>query len=203
MARLSGVVWSRCGREPPGSRRIAGRVIDCARLSGVGAGGRRARPREPGGRAGDGVQRGRCGVGGALGRIHAERRRGAIVDGEGRRGVSGHERGAERRVAVADAGAGDRAGRGRRAGFGRRAVAGRRDEGMAGLREEARRVVLGSIDRDELHRRQRAARVVPHWVDGEGMVAGQFRLPPEVGVPFVEPSRCRDRPGAPRRPQAR
>ncbi len=57
--------------------------------------------------------------------------------------------------------------------------------GMAGLREEARRVVLGSIDRDELHRRQVAARTVRHWVDGEGMVAGQFRLPPEVGVPFV------------------
>jgi len=58
-------------------------------------------------------------------------------------------------------------------------------QGMAGLREEARRIVLGSIDRDELHRRQRAARSVRHWVDGEGMVAGQFRLPPEVGVPFV------------------
>jgi hypothetical protein len=57
--------------------------------------------------------------------------------------------------------------------------------GMAGLRDEARRVVLGSIDRDELHRRQVAARMVRHWVDGEGMVAGQFRLPPEVGVAFV------------------
>ena len=58
-------------------------------------------------------------------------------------------------------------------------------KGMAGLREEARRVVLGSIDRDELHRRQVAARSVRHWVDGEGMVAGQFRLPPSVGVRFV------------------
>ena len=57
--------------------------------------------------------------------------------------------------------------------------------GMAGLREEARRVVLGSIDRDELHRRQRAARSLRHWVDGEAMVAGQFRLPPAVGVSFV------------------
>ncbi len=58
--------------------------------------------------------------------------------------------------------------------------------GMAGLREEARRVVLGSIDRDELHRRQVAARIgAGTWVDGEGMVAGQFRLAPEVGVPFV------------------
>jgi hypothetical protein len=58
--------------------------------------------------------------------------------------------------------------------------------GMLGLREEARRVVLGSIDRDELHRRQWAARSVQRWVDGEGMVAGRFRLPPEVGVPFGE-----------------
>jgi hypothetical protein len=58
-------------------------------------------------------------------------------------------------------------------------------KGMAGLREDARRVVLGAIDRDELHRRQRAARSVRHWVDGDGMVAGQFRLPPDVGVPFV------------------
>ncbi|HEY3673279.1 MAG TPA: hypothetical protein VGN51_20260, partial [Acidimicrobiia bacterium] len=57
--------------------------------------------------------------------------------------------------------------------------------GMAGLRSEARRVVLGSCDREVLHRRQVASRSVRHWVDGEGMVAGQFRLPPEVGVPFV------------------
>ena len=58
-------------------------------------------------------------------------------------------------------------------------------QGMAGLRAEARRVVLGSIDREELHHRQVGARTVRHWVDGEGMVAGQFRLAPEVGVPFV------------------
>jgi hypothetical protein len=57
--------------------------------------------------------------------------------------------------------------------------------GMAGLREESRRIVLGSIDREELHRRQRAARSFRHWIDGEGMVAGQFRLPPDVGVPLV------------------
>jgi hypothetical protein len=60
-----------------------------------------------------------------------------------------------------------------------------KSRGMAGLREESRRVVLGSIDRDELHRRQHAARSVRHWVDGEGMVAGSFRLPPDVGVQFV------------------
>jgi hypothetical protein len=57
--------------------------------------------------------------------------------------------------------------------------------GMAGLREETRRIVLGSFDREELHRRQVAARSLRHWVDGEGMVAGQFRLPPAVGVAFV------------------
>jgi hypothetical protein len=57
--------------------------------------------------------------------------------------------------------------------------------GMAGLRAASRRVVLGSIDRDVLHQRQVAARSVVHWVDGEGMVAGRFRLPPEVGVPFA------------------
>ena len=57
--------------------------------------------------------------------------------------------------------------------------------GMSGLREEARRVVLGSVDRDELHRRQQAARSLRHWVDDDGMVAGRFRLPPAVGVPFV------------------
>ena len=58
--------------------------------------------------------------------------------------------------------------------------------GMAGLREASRKVRLAAIDRDELHRRQRAARSVRHWVDGEGMVAGQFRLPPHEGVPFVK-----------------
>lgn len=57
--------------------------------------------------------------------------------------------------------------------------------GMAGLREESRRVVLSSIDRDELRERQRAARSFRHWIDQEGMVAGHFRLPPEVGVPVV------------------
>jgi hypothetical protein len=57
--------------------------------------------------------------------------------------------------------------------------------GMAGLRAEARRVVLGAIDREELHAEQHRVRTVQHWVDDMGMVAGRFRLPPEVGVPFV------------------
>lgn len=58
--------------------------------------------------------------------------------------------------------------------------------GMAGLREASRRIVLGAIDRDELHRRQWAARSVRHWIDGDGMIAGRFQLPPQVGVPFVQ-----------------
>jgi hypothetical protein len=57
--------------------------------------------------------------------------------------------------------------------------------GMTGLREEARRVVLGSMDRDELHAEQHRSRSVTHWIDSLGMVAGRFRLPPEVGAPFV------------------
>jgi hypothetical protein len=57
--------------------------------------------------------------------------------------------------------------------------------GFAGLREEARRVKLGAVDREELHAEQHRARSVTHWVDGLGMVAGRFRLPPDVGVPFV------------------
>jgi hypothetical protein len=57
--------------------------------------------------------------------------------------------------------------------------------GMAGLREASRKVRLAAFDRDELHQRQRSARTLRHWVDGDGMVAGQFRLSPEVGVPFV------------------
>jgi hypothetical protein len=57
--------------------------------------------------------------------------------------------------------------------------------GMAGLREASRKVRLSAVDRDELHRRQHSARMLRHWVNGEGMVAGQFLLPPEVGVPFV------------------
>ena len=57
--------------------------------------------------------------------------------------------------------------------------------GFAGLRAATRRVVLGAIDRDELHAEQRRVRSVQHWVDELGMIAGRFRLPPEVGVSFV------------------
>jgi 5-methylcytosine-specific restriction endonuclease McrA len=56
---------------------------------------------------------------------------------------------------------------------------------VAGLRDESRRVVLETMDRDELCEHRRRARSVQHWIDEFGMVAGRFRLPPEVGVPFV------------------
>jgi hypothetical protein len=46
-------------------------------------------------------------------------------------------------------------------------------------------VRLGAIDRDELHGERHRVRSVQHWVDELGMIAGRFRLPPEVGVPFV------------------
>ena len=118
-------------------------------------------------------------------RLHTGDGAGGVGDREGGRGVSGHERRVDGgRVSLTQA---------REIVRAEAAVPGSEgallevaaSKGMAGLREEARRVVLGSIDRDELHRRQVAARRVRHWVDGEGMVAGQFRLPPEVGVPFV------------------
>jgi hypothetical protein len=57
--------------------------------------------------------------------------------------------------------------------------------GMAGLREESRRVRLGAMDRDALHAEQVRSRSVTHHVDELGMVSGRFRLPPEVGVAFV------------------
>jgi hypothetical protein len=57
--------------------------------------------------------------------------------------------------------------------------------GLAGLREESRRVRLGSMDRDALHAERQRVRSVTHRVDELGMVAGHFRLPPEVGLPFV------------------
>jgi hypothetical protein len=57
--------------------------------------------------------------------------------------------------------------------------------GMAGLREESRRVRLGSMDRDALHAERQRVRSVTHGIDSLGMVTGRFRLPPEVGLPFV------------------
>jgi hypothetical protein len=57
--------------------------------------------------------------------------------------------------------------------------------GMAGLREESRRVRLSAMDRDDLHAERQRVRSVTHGIDELGMVFGRFRLPPEVGLPFV------------------
>ena len=57
--------------------------------------------------------------------------------------------------------------------------------GLSRLRDEARKVRMLAIPADKLHERQRAARSVRHWRDELGMVAGSFRLTPEIGIPFV------------------
>ncbi len=54
------------------------------------------------------------------------------------------------------------------------------------LKEQVRRVLLDAeVDREALHERQHQARELHHWIDDEGMVAGRFRLPPDVGAPLV------------------
>jgi hypothetical protein len=57
--------------------------------------------------------------------------------------------------------------------------------GLSKLRDEAREKRTRAIPADDLHNRQRAARSVRHWRDDLGMIAGTFRLTPEIGVPFV------------------
>ncbi len=41
------------------------------------------------------------------------------------------------------------------------------------------------VDREALRERQHRAREFTHWIDDDGMVAGRFRLLPEVGAPLV------------------
>jgi hypothetical protein len=53
------------------------------------------------------------------------------------------------------------------------------------LKEQGRRRRHRLEDPDELHARQHRLREFSHWVDDDGMVAGRFRLPPEVGTPLV------------------
>ena len=57
--------------------------------------------------------------------------------------------------------------------------------GLSRVRDEARKKRANAVSPEEVHRRQRAARSVRHWRDELGMIAGTFRLTPEVGVPFV------------------
>ena len=56
---------------------------------------------------------------------------------------------------------------------------------LASLRDKARRVRLSAIHPEELSRRQHTLREFSHHVDDDGMVAGRFRLPPEIGAPIV------------------
>jgi hypothetical protein len=60
-----------------------------------------------------------------------------------------------------------------------------KSSGLSKLRDEARKTRANAIPADDLHRRQRAARSVRHWRDDLGMIAGTFRLTPDVGVPLV------------------
>ncbi|MGH9105929.1 MAG: hypothetical protein ACRDZX_08855 [Acidimicrobiales bacterium] len=57
-----------------------------------------------------------------------------------------------------------------------------RRSGLGAVREEARKVVSGVADPDELYARQHAARHLRHWRDAEGMVRFAGALPPEVGI---------------------
>jgi hypothetical protein len=56
---------------------------------------------------------------------------------------------------------------------------------LGAVRTRARKRRLEAIDREELQRRQVAARELRHWVDELGMVCGSFRLPPVSGQAFV------------------
>ena len=60
------------------------------------------------------------------------------------------------------------------------------------VRIAARKRRLEAIEREELHRRQVAAREFRHWVDDVGMVCGAFRLPPVAGVALVAAGPRRD-----------
>lgn len=56
---------------------------------------------------------------------------------------------------------------------------------LKSLKDTARDTRLGSMDADELYRRQHKARCFRHWRDELGMVRGTFALTPEVGIPIV------------------
>jgi hypothetical protein len=57
--------------------------------------------------------------------------------------------------------------------------------GLSKVRDQARKKRTNASSPEDLHKRQRAARSVRHWRDDLGMIAGSFRLTPDVGVPFV------------------
>lgn len=53
------------------------------------------------------------------------------------------------------------------------------------LAELCRKLRQEGLDRAELSRRQHARRSLRTWTDGDGMICGQFRLEPVVGVPLL------------------
>jgi len=60
-----------------------------------------------------------------------------------------------------------------------------RRSGLGPVREQARKVVLGAADPDQLQVRQHKARSFRHWLDSFGMVRFSGALPPETGVGIV------------------
>jgi hypothetical protein len=59
------------------------------------------------------------------------------------------------------------------------------ERGLRGVREETRKIRLHREDPQVLHERQHRLTEFSHWVDDDGMVAGKFRLPPEIGAAIV------------------
>lgn len=53
------------------------------------------------------------------------------------------------------------------------------------LNDACRRRRQEGVDRAELSRKQHARRSLRTWTDGDGMICGQFRLEPVVGVPLL------------------
>jgi len=60
-----------------------------------------------------------------------------------------------------------------------------RSHSLRALKEAARRRRLGSIDPEELHRRQHQAQELRHWRDELGMICFSGALAPEAGLAFL------------------
>ncbi len=60
-----------------------------------------------------------------------------------------------------------------------------RREGLRGVKRRGRRKRQEAMDPEELAAKRHAARELRHWSDELGMICGQFRLEPEIGVPII------------------
>ena len=154
--------WLRgCARRPPGSRPTVGQLADCVAIArGLGAGGEGVRGRRRCvRRACTRVQCAGSRVGGAVVGVYAVGGAGGVGNGEGAPAACSATNEALTAGSLSLAQAAEIV-------QAEAAVPGSEDallevaatQGMAGLRSEARRVALGAIHRQELHRRQRAAR---------------------------------------------